>query len=894
MRSSNVTSRQGSVPAPVSSMSDALDSEDPEVALRQLAEASANESKRLSVELLSDVLDKLSSMELPRVLLYCDDEKNEDVETEDENGIEIRNHPLRHAMACADSIYDSLTKIAVGGSQASQEIRQLEQEKEAMEQEANCIATALALRQAETLTNSAWQNRDLALACKTIQPWLQWKLQTDDNQNKQHQKRVMAYTGEYTLDQLERTFQQLQQVLLQKYEHAVQQGNLELIGNYTPLLTKLQLEPKAVQLYVQFLKEVLNQQMEQQLENSNNSPQDQTPVTFPAQMAKIYNMSVAALRHHLPLVSHCLHKANGDIAVVRLVHEHCSNQVLPLFRTYQRLRQLSSVRRHAERIADLYQAANAEDLEDGEFTTHIGSLADVDSAMEEAAMCLQHAESYLRFLQHTCQEVQRARQLRHEREYNNHHHNNNTLLPPTDILPPQTPLHEMVAEVGGQYVVIERCLLLASMHRAYAAESNMEDSKYYRPLNILKPGEASLASLAWQSILVETCFFAARRSTLRAFCTGHAGTAGAMANFCVEALSGGFLEVLRQRAEEYAIALLKPGDGLLVGSVNNYFANTTAAIIGRQQNMATAHAKTTAEDNERRQMKIAQACALLNDIQVAAHHTEQLMAVLNDAIEKGFPPHAHGTEQLVLCVKSFSSVQEQFRTSAEAAMESLESVLKPRIRAIVGEAVGSESSTFMVSPVMKPGVSGGGAGSGGGGGTSARMNYNLNEEAYNFLQLSEGYMSRLCTLLQELIQPLKMYLAPMLWDSLWISIIGTTAKRLETLLRKSKFTALGALAWDSDMRDLVTFVRDWLSSSTQTTISNAAITKACVPLGRLCQMAKVLTVDDVEDILEVISSLKRKGNWDWKLEDAQTFLAQRFPEAKVKEVLQLSSNQELA
>jgi len=35
--------------------------------------------------------------------------------------------------------------------------------------------------------------------------------------------------------------------------------------------------------------------------------------------------------------------------------------------------------------------------------------------MEEAALCLQHAESYQRFLQHTVQEVNKARQLRYEK-----------------------------------------------------------------------------------------------------------------------------------------------------------------------------------------------------------------------------------------------------------------------------------------------------------------------------------------------------------------------------------------------------------------------------------------------------------------------------------------------
>jgi len=882
------------------SMADALDFDDPEEALRSLAAASSMEAKKLSVDLLQELKD--FTLDLPSVLTndqsgssrnsarHYDDEGN--------NTGGPSSHPLRDATACADSIYGSLTKIAVGGSQASQEIRQLEQEKEAIEEEAACIATALAIRQAEAQTNSAWQNRDFTAASKAIQPWLKWKLENEPKKAKngvgtesaKRKKRVVAYTGEYALDQLERTYQHLQQVLLQKYEAAVQQGNLQLIGQYTPLLGRLELEPKAVQLYMQFLREILNDKVSAE---ENDIDGNQQGATFANKMAKVYNGSVSVLRHHLPMVSHCLYRANGDVAVIRLVHDTCSETVLPIWRSYQRQRQLGSVRRHAERISDLYHQGEVDPDSDGGFTTHIGSLPDVDSAMEEAAMCIQHAESYLRFVQHTCDEVNRARQYRHDKSGSS-----DTETPaykPMEILPPSTSLHEMVAEVGGQYVVIERCLLLAGMHRAYVAESNIEDPKYYRPLTIRSASSSAMTQgnrKPLQSVLIETCFYAAQRGTQRAFCTGHTGTASAMANFCAEALSNGFLEVLRHRAEDYGVALLKPGDGLLVGSAN-YFSTATSIIGGRQTGTggtSGAGAKDSLEDAERRNQKIAQACALLNDVQVAVHNTEQLMAMLTDAITKGFPPDSHGTEQLRLCVKSLSSVQDQFKAAADSSIESLESIMKPRIRSIVGESVGTEnSSTFMVSPVMKQSNQSGGIGGGGAGGTTSRMNYNLDEEAYNLLQLSEGYMAHLSALLEELIQPLRQFLAPPLWDNLWISIIGTTAKRLETLLRKTNFTSLGALAFDSDMRDFMTLTRDLLLSDEYA--SNAAVTKACVPLGRLVQMAKLLNIDEVEDVLDVVSSLKRKGNWDWKLEDAQTFLALRFEEDKVKDVLRLQDQE---
>ena len=54
--------------------------------------------------------------------------------------------------------------------------------------------------------------------------------------------------------------------------------------------------------------------------------------------------------------------------------------------------------------------------DDAGFSTEVGTLADVDASLEEAALCLQHAESYTRFIQHTVREVNKARALRHKTE----------------------------------------------------------------------------------------------------------------------------------------------------------------------------------------------------------------------------------------------------------------------------------------------------------------------------------------------------------------------------------------------------------------------------------------------------------------------------------------------
>lgn len=57
--------------------------------------------------------------------------------------------------------------------------------------------------------------------------------------------------------------------------------------------------------------------------------------------------------------------------------------------------------------------------------------------------------------------------------------------------------------------------------------------------------------------------------------------------------------------------------------------------------------------------------------------------------------------------------------------------------------------------------------------------------------------------------------------------------------------------------------------------SNIALCNACTPLSRLLQIARLMSLDDLEDVLDLISSSKRKGNWDLKPEESRSYLSLR-------------------
>ena len=156
--------------------------------------------------------------------------------------------------------------------------------------------------------------------------------------------------------------------------------------------------------------------------------------------------------------------------------------------------------------------------------------------------------------------------------------------------------------------------------------------------------------------------------------------------------------------------------------------------------------------------------------------------------------------------------------------------------------------------------------------------------------------------MDELILPLCSHLAPRLSDELLLGILGTVAKRLEVSLQKVRvvvqsrssmkqlticlksplfciyyvqcqFTVLGAFILDTDMRSLLNYVKERVEASELQ--SNVALCRACKPLSRLVQISSLMRVDDLDDVLDLISREKRKGGWDMSMEESRNYLSQR-------------------
>mmetsp|Transcript_25352 Transcript_25352/g.38939 ORF Transcript_25352/g.38939 Transcript_25352/m.38939 type:complete len:1017 (-) Transcript_25352:72-3122(-) len=895
------------------------------------------------------------------------------------NSSSSASHALTHATLASESILSSLSKIASGGSAASSEMRQLESHRQRLDEEAINIDHALRIREGCQRGGDSLMGRRYGDAARAV---------ADVNSIlKECSMNALQLAGEEALEAHSKTKEVTKRAIGERYETAVANGDVVQLSELTPLLQMLDMAELGVRLYLQYSQSVLTKEMNLDTEEvpvdmahveraegmsraamRRRAEEEQLlrrNMSVPMKLARIYNAAVTHLRHHLPMVAYALGEADGDAALVQLVHVEAEKRAVDILRDYMSEKQLNLTVRRADgvgkKIEDRYigggfsarddeiNIANvlgfagdalgggggsgggtidivtkrmAAQKDDCGFQIEVGNLADVDAALEEWALVMQHTESYERFIRHAVNEVVKARKLRREQkieeknrlkeleEAKSREHGSDMTgsgrksserlssgdvdvdqEEKVEILPPHTALNEVAAEIGGSYSALERCLLLAGMQRAFV-HANYPDDSTFSPV-VLDGSSNSLygaGSRALQTNLVEECLFAARRSTLRAFATGHTGTASAAANVCVDVLGRLLLDVLIRRAELGA-SLLKPGEGLLdgqsgLGQAALSFAKSKAGKGLRGVHGAGARSGHRVGDEELRKqtmLGVARATANFNDLEVVADYTKRLEGNFLKEIDSGYP-RGHDTEQLRMCVKGLKGVVESFTQASGRSMEQLISTLLPQVRQIVGDAVGQDgggtsatASNFLGSPVLA------------GGATIAPtvLNYELDDESFEMSQISEGFVVRMCSRLDELIDPLRVHLVPKLSDDLLVGILGGMAKRMEASIRKSKFTPLGAISLDSDVRYIMNFAKDRIDSPQLK--SNVTLCKICPPLARLNQIALLMNVDDLEDVLDLISVSKRKGVWDLKLDEAKTLLSLRvdFEGEKVNDLLQM-------
>jgi hypothetical protein len=146
-----------------------------------------------------------------------------------------------------------------------------------------------------------------------------------------------------------------------------------------------------------------------------------------SKLSNVYNSAVTVLRHHLPMVSYLLGEADGDVALIQLVHTEVENQAIPIFDSFLKDKKLSSLHdgsnKFVRTVEERYtsgedweeeRSAHETNMDDCGFHNLLGNLGEIDAFVEAMALKLQYTESYNRFLHHAVDEINKARVLRYK------------------------------------------------------------------------------------------------------------------------------------------------------------------------------------------------------------------------------------------------------------------------------------------------------------------------------------------------------------------------------------------------------------------------------------------------------------------------------------------------
>jgi len=809
----------------IKNMSEALSTGAAEDSLLQLSEYSEANAIRLAKELAE-------SLSKSYYVNRSESKQNEDGKQQQQQHYPIKipsslqksshiskyhreENPIQTARACTESILASLSKVASGGSQASSDLRALETQRKHNDSAGNDVQAALSLRQLASFGADALGARRYTDAARAV----------SDYKRVNPSERAKLIAGPHAIRAHERTMDVLQRTVLEQYENAVAEGDLKGLSELTPLLGMLELADKGVGLYLRYsqtnLTNIMNsgikedevveskQNVQQAEENAGvrisraeqkrREEQRRSAVTVCSKLAKIFNTAVTHLRHHLPMVAFSLGDADGDAALVQLVHVEVEKRAVEIIREYLGTNQLGSFHSKASAVADMIEErylsgevldegiygeeggflgisggtsvtdknAAIEMMDDCGFKAELGTFLHINARLDEIALLMQHTESYERFIRHAVDEVNKARDLRRKQKqgerrkkwlaelenegkdatmeeaekFDKQENEAQTLQRVQNVLPSQTQLNELIAEVGGYLSGTERAFLLGNLQRAFYNIS-IPDEYSFTPITILRGNRSPNAAgcFALQSTLVEECLYAAQQSTLRAFATGHSGTASAAANLCSDILGRVLLESMSQRAEAGS-SLLRPGDGLLSGqgglgqAAFSVMSTAQKGLTNATKGRRTGTGGDGSEEERAALQKqidqgIARSCASLNDLEVAVDYTRRLEEKLIQEMESSFPP-GKKTDQLRHCIRSLSSVMESYQMSSKEAAEHLIAMVIPRVRSIVNECVGQETSTgasFMTGGTTVA--------------STVKMNYHLDDSGYEMAQISEGYMTR--------------------------------------------------------------------------------------------------------------------------------------------------------
>uniref|UniRef100_A0A2P2J7V8 Conserved oligomeric Golgi complex subunit 4 n=2 Tax=Rhizophora mucronata TaxID=61149 RepID=A0A2P2J7V8_RHIMU len=212
----------------------------------------------------------------------------------------------------------------------------------------------------------------------------------------------------------------------------------------------------------------------------------------------------------------------------------------------------------------------------------------------------------------------------------------------------------------------------------------------------------------------------------------------------------------------------------------------------------------------------------LNNMDVSSEYVLKLKHEIEEQCAEVFPAPAD-REKVKSCLSELADMSTTFKQALSAGMEQLVATVTPRIRPVLDSV--------------------------------ATISYELSELEYADNEVNDPWVQRLLHGVETNVTWLQPLMTASNYDSFVHLVIDFIVKRLEVIMMQKRFSQLGGLQLDRDIRALVSH----FSSMTQRTVRDK--------FARLTQMATILNLEKVSEILDFWG--ENSGPMTWRLTPAE-------------------------
>ncbi|KDP28412.1 hypothetical protein JCGZ_14183 [Jatropha curcas] len=366
---------------------------------------------------------------------------------------------------------------------------------------------------------------------------------------------------------------------------------------------------------------------------------------------------------------------------------------------------------------------------------------------------------------------------------------------------------KVLQDITGFYVILEGFFMVENVRKAIRIDEHVPDSL--------------------TTSTVDDVFYVLQSCLRRAISTSNISSVIAVLSGASSLLSNEYHEALQQKMREPNLA-----GKLFLGGVGVQKTGTEIATALNNMDVSSEYVLKLKHE-------IEEQCAegIILDVQGVLSSSEVTVVIFRgspsllnmshiswDTVRLGkvFPAPAD-REKVKSCLSELGDMSNTFKQALNVGMEQLVATVTPRIR-----------------PVLD-GV--------------ATISYELSEVEYADNEVNDPWVQRLLHSVETNVSWLQSLMTANNYDSFVHLVIDFIVKRLEVIMMQKRFSQLGGLQLDRDIRALVSH----FSSMTQRTVRDK--------FARLTQMATILNLEKVSEILDFWG--ENSGPMTWRLTPAE-------------------------